>query len=199
LIDSFKYFFSGILFVSLGHSHLKLVQVAGVSSACCFCSGKHWGLGKSLKLPPREADWQKTEAAEPHNREAHAAFVALSWPYTSACFQSFAVTFGTATSSSKDVGLIDRDSKISRFWFFLVNLLPPQTQTIHYLMVALNIRTLQVVEQTPSLRDHFQQAAPRVIILLVSLEMLGQVGNSLAQKRYLYLGRTRVGLMGTEV
>ena len=66
-------------------------------------------------------------------------------------------------------------------------------------MVALNVRTLQVIQQTPSLRDHFQQAAPRMIILLVRLEMLSQVGNSLAQKCYLHLRRTRVGLMGTEV
>lgn len=61
-----------------------------------------------------------------------------------------------------------------------MNLLPAQPQTIDDFMVTLNVRSLQVIEQTPSLRDHFQQAAPRMIILLVSLEMLGQVVNSLA-------------------
>lgn len=66
-------------------------------------------------------------------------------------------------------------------------------------MIALNVRTLQVIQQTPSLRDHFQQAAPRMIILLVSLEMLGQVVNSLTQKGYLYLRGSGVGLVGTEV
>ena len=64
--------------------------------------------------------------------------------------------------------------------FVVANLLPPQTQSIHYLVVALNVRPLQVIQQTPSLRDHFQQAAPRMIILLVSLEVLGQFVNSLA-------------------
>jgi hypothetical protein len=39
------------------------------------------------------------------NREAHAALLLEAiWPYTSACFQSIAVTFGTATSSSIDAG-----------------------------------------------------------------------------------------------
>ena len=59
------------------------------------------------------------------------------------------------------------------------NLLPAQAQTIHYLVIALNICTLQVIQQTPSLRDHFQQAAPRMIILLVSFEMLRQAADSL--------------------
>ena len=68
-----------------------------------------------------------------------------------------------------------------------MNLLPAQPQTIHYLMVALNVRTLQVIEQTPSLRDHFQQAAPRMIVFLVGLEMLGQVVDSFTQKRDLDL------------
>jgi hypothetical protein len=39
------------------------------------------------------------------NREAHAASDAVCiGPNTSACFQSIAVTFGTATSSSIDAG-----------------------------------------------------------------------------------------------
>ena len=59
--------------------------------------------------------------------------------------------------------------------------LPAQTQAIHYLMIAFNVCTLQVVQQTSSLRDHFQQAAPRMIVLLVGLEMLGKVVNSLTQ------------------
>ena len=78
-------------------------------------------------------------------------------------------------------------------------LLPAQAQPIHYLVIAFNVRTLQVIQQTPSLRDHFQQAAPRMIVLLVSLEMLSQLVNSLTQQCYLNLRRTGVGLMGTEV
>lgn len=66
-------------------------------------------------------------------------------------------------------------------------MLPAQAQTIDDLVVALNIRFLQVVEQTATLRDHFQQATPRVIIFLMRLEMLGQVVDSLAEKRHLHL------------
>ena len=66
-------------------------------------------------------------------------------------------------------------------------LLSPQTQTIHYLMVAFNIGAFQVIQETASLRDHFQQAAPRVIVFLVGLKMLCEVVDSLAQKRHLDL------------
>lgn len=38
-----------------------------------------------------------------------------------------------------------------------------------------------------------------MIILFMGLEMLRQVVNSLAQECYLYLGRTSVCLMGSEV
>ena len=54
-------------------------------------------------------------------------------------------------------------------------------------MVAFNIGAFQVIQETASLRDHFQQAAPRMIVLLVGLEMLGKVVNSLTQKRDLDL------------
>jgi len=66
-------------------------------------------------------------------------------------------------------------------------------------MIAFNVRALQVIQQTSSLSDHFEQAAPRMIILFMSLEMLGQVVNSLTQQCYLYLGRTGVRVVGTEV
>ena len=54
-------------------------------------------------------------------------------------------------------------------------------------MVTFDVRTLQVIEQTPSLRDHLEQAAPRVVIFLVCLEMLGQFRDALAEQRYLHL------------
>src|SRR5687767_14385509 len=119
-------------------------------------------------------------------------------PYTSACFQSIAVTFGTATSSSIDAGFTkQRLEDLSRL--MLCNRLPAQPQTTDDLVVAFNIRSFQVIQQTTSLRDHFQQAAPRVIIFLVRFEMLGQFVNALAEKRHLHLGRTCVCLMRAEV
>jgi hypothetical protein len=77
--------------------------------------------------------------------------------------------------------------------------LSPQAQTIHHLMVAFNVGAFQVIQETASLRDHFQQAAPRMIVFLVSLEMLRQVVNSFTQECYLYLGRPGIGIMSAEV
>jgi hypothetical protein len=64
-----------------------------------------------------------------------------SWAVHVCLLQSIAVTFGTATSSSKDVGLI-RDSKLSRSKCLFLNLLPAQAQTIHYFMIAFDVRAL---------------------------------------------------------
>ena len=51
----------------------------------------------------------------------------------------------------------------------------------------LYILALEVVEQTSALRDHLEQAAPRVVIFLVCLEMLGQLLDPLAEQRDLHL------------
>ena len=85
--------------------------------------------------------------------------------------------------------LVIRGSKILSFallvLFFVQQLivfaaLSAQSQSTHYFVVALNVRLLQVIEQTPSLRDHLQQAAAGMIVLLVYLEMLGEFVDSLA-------------------
>jgi hypothetical protein len=54
------------LFISFGHSHLKLIQVAGVSSAALFVRGKHWGLGKSNLAANVKRVGKTIKAAEPH-------------------------------------------------------------------------------------------------------------------------------------
>jgi hypothetical protein len=40
-------------------------------------------------------------------------------------------------------------------------------------VVLLDIGFLQITKQTASLLDHHQQPAPRMVVLLVYLEMLG--------------------------
>ena len=47
--------------------------------------------------------------------------------------------------------------------------------------VAPIIDRFQVIQKTTALRNHFQQAAAAVIILLMGLEVLGQVGDPLRQ------------------
>lgn len=47
-------------------------------------------------------------------------------------------------------------------------------------MVPLDVGFLQIIKQTTTLLDHHQQPAPRVIVFLVRLEMLGKFVNALA-------------------
>jgi hypothetical protein len=54
-----------------------------------------------------------------------------------------------------------------------------QSQSSHDFVVLLDVCLLQVVEQLSALLDHFQQSAPRMIVLFVSLEMFGEFANPL--------------------
>ena len=63
--------------------------------------------------------------------------------------------------------------------------------------VSLNIYLFEVTEKASSLTDHHQKTASAVMILLVDLEVLGEVVDSLCEKSDLYLGRTCVTLMGS--
>jgi len=87
--------------------------------------------------------------------------------------------------------------------FYLPNLgsitLPAQSQSSHYFVITPDVRLLQIFEQFSSLLDHLQQAATRMIILLVNLEMLLEFVDSLTQQRDLDRGRTRIRLMGAKI
>ena len=54
-------------------------------------------------------------------------------------------------------------------------------------MVALNVCSFHIIEQTSTLRDHLEQAAPRVIVLLMDFEMFGELVDPLAEQSYLNL------------
>ena len=55
-----------------------------------------------------------------------------------------------------------------------------QTQLFHNFVIPLDIDFLQIRKQTTPLLDHLQQPAPRMMVLLVRLKMLGKFGDSLA-------------------
>ena len=61
--------------------------------------------------------------------------------------------------------------------------------------VTLDIGLLQVAEKVSSVTDHLQKAATAVVILVISLEVLGQILDSVSQKRDLYLRRTCVAFV----
>src|SRR5208337_5431977 len=63
------------------------------------------------------------------------------------------------------------------------------------LPVPVEAGALQVVKETAALRDEPEQAAPRVVVLQVSLEVLRKVADALRNEGDLDLGRARVGLV----
>jgi len=54
----------------------------------------------------------------------------------------------------------------------------------------------QVVEQSPALADHGKESTPRVVVMLVSLEVLGKRVDSCRQKGDLHFRRTCVAFVG---
>ena len=71
-------------------------------------------------------------------------------------------------------------------------LLAAQAETVNQVMIGFDIATLQIIEQTSALRDHLEQAAPRMIIFLVRSEMIGQIVDTTSQKRDLNLRRSGI-------
>src|SRR5262245_24315650 len=66
-------------------------------------------------------------------------------------------------------------------------------QPSNELGVAIDVLLLQVVEQPAPLADELQEAAARVVILGVDLEVIREVVDSLAENCHLHLGRASVG------
>ena len=93
---------------------------------------------------------------------------------------SIAVTFGTFGKPFDRRGLWKFEIRSLSLHFVNV-LLSTKTETSHYLVVAFNVCTLQIIEQAPALRDHLEQAAARMIVLFMDLEMFGKLVNALAE------------------
>src|SRR6185437_1777090 len=77
-----------------------------------------------------------------------------------------------------------------------VPVLPAQAKAPDQRLVAGLALALQVVEQTPPPPDQHQQAAPRMEILRVDLEMLGQVVDPLGEQGDLHFRAAGVGGSG---
>ena len=98
-----------------------------------------------------------------------------------------------------DAGYLkDPGSKISRLKILRFATLSTQSQTIHYLVIALDVRAFKVIEQASSLRDHLKQTAPRMVVFLVKLKMLSKFVNPLAEQSDLHLGRSGVCVVHPE-
>src|SRR5215216_3719385 len=57
------------------------------------------------------------------------------------------------------------------------------TEALDDLSVTVDVLALQVIEQPPALANELQQPAPRMVILAVGLEVLGQVVDAFAENR----------------
>src|SRR5215216_7127397 len=68
-------------------------------------------------------------------------------------------------------------------------------QSLDQVRIALRILAFEVVEQTPALPDQHQQAAARVMILCVRLEVLGEVVDAFAENGDLDFRGSGVALM----
>src|SRR5262245_10635969 len=77
--------------------------------------------------------------------------------------------------------------------------LAAQAQILHDFSIPIDLRRLEIVQQTPALPDHAQQAATRRVVALVHLEVFGEVMNLLGEKRDLDLGRPRVSFVLLEL
>src|SRR5262249_16230103 len=72
---------------------------------------------------------------------------------------------------------------------------PANPELIDDSPVSLGVLLAQVLDKSPPFADQHQQAAPRVVVLGVLLEVLGQTVDPLAHERDLDLGRFRVSLV----
>ncbi len=72
------------------------------------------------------------------------------------------------------------------------------TELADHVAIAIGIMRLQVIQQAAALANQHQQATPRSVILLVRLEMLGQLANPLTQNRDLDFRGTGVRIVGAE-
>ena len=79
--------------------------------------------------------------------------------------------------------------------FALLLRLLTDTESCDDRTVSLDVDLDQIVEQRAALTDHLEQTATGVMVLLVDLEVLGEVVDSLSEQSDLNLGRTGVTLM----
>ena len=72
-----------------------------------------------------------------------------------------------------------------------------EVQLVDDRAVTLDVGLLEVAEKVSSVADHLLKSAAAVVVLVVGLEVLGEVLDSVGKKRDLYLGRTCVTLVGS--
>jgi hypothetical protein len=73
--------------------------------------------------------------------------------------------------------------------------LVPEPQFLDDLPVSVDIRSLQVVQETATTSDHLEESTTAVVVLLVGSEVLRQIVDPLGEQGDLNAGRATVGLV----
>jgi hypothetical protein len=73
--------------------------------------------------------------------------------------------------------------------------LVPEAQFLDDLPVSVDIRTLQVVQETATTSDHLEESTTTVVVLLVEAEVIRQIVDLLGEQGDLNAGRASVGLV----
>ena len=79
--------------------------------------------------------------------------------------------------------------------FFVAKILFAEIQLRDNFAVTIDVFLAQVAQNAAALPDHFQQAAARMMVFLVFLQMFGEVRDARRQKRNLHFGRAGVAVM----
>ncbi len=77
-----------------------------------------------------------------------------------------------------------------------ISLLLSQSELANDRTVTLNVRVLEIIEQVSSVTDHLLKTATAMEILLVSLEVGGQIVDAGSQNCDLNFGRTGISFVG---
>ena len=80
---------------------------------------------------------------------------------------------------------------------FLMQLLLSKTKLLNDSSVSVDVGLLEVVKKVSSVTYHLEEAATAVVVLVVALEVLGEVRNSVSKNCDLNLGRSGVTLVGS--
>lgn len=75
------------------------------------------------------------------------------------------------------------------------NFLLSETELLNNGTVAVNVLLLEIIQKITTLTYHLKKTAARVVVVVVELQVLGEVGNSLGENGDLYLGRACVTLV----
>jgi hypothetical protein len=73
--------------------------------------------------------------------------------------------------------------------------LSAQAQVIDDGAVSLNVVAPYIIEETAAAADQHQQPATRMVILLVGLQVLGEILNAMGKQAYLDFGASGVAVM----